>query len=106
MKTALRDPNYSEITKIILPIVVPNSPMTRTFNAQGSSVSLLIDRSKLNLNLIRVQDETIQHERALAQQAYRMAIENAEQETEEKIRFNEHFSFRIIENVSFIFLID
>lgn len=60
-----KDPNYSKIIKIILPNGLNNSPMARspTF-----------------------QDEIFQREYEFIQQIYRQSLEDADRETEEKIR--------------------
>lgn len=69
MKTAYLDPNYSEITKIILPMVVNESIITR---APGS------------------HDDAVPRDRAVVQQLYRQALEDAERDTEDKIRTFQH----------------
>jgi hypothetical protein len=66
MKTVYLDPNYSEVAKIILPTTVNNLSMIRTSASQ---------------------DEILHRERDLVQQKYRQSLEDAEQDSEEKIRY-------------------
>ncbi|CAF1082791.1 unnamed protein product [Adineta steineri] len=65
VRSVYRDPNYSKIAKIVLPNTMNSTNMTRL---SGS------------------QDDGIQRECDLAQQAFRQSIEDVERETEEKIR--------------------
>ncbi|CAF1471205.1 unnamed protein product, partial [Adineta steineri] len=69
VKNAYSDPNYSKITKIILPCSSNNSSMTR---------------------LSALQSENFQREYELVQQLYRQSLEDADQETEEKIRMYQY----------------
>ncbi|CAF0997948.1 unnamed protein product [Adineta steineri] len=69
VKNAYSDPNYSKITKIILPCSLNNSSMTR---------------------LSALQSEKFQREYELVQQLYRQSLEDADQETEEKIRMYQY----------------
>ncbi|CAF4453468.1 unnamed protein product, partial [Adineta steineri] len=69
VKNAYSDPNYSKITKIILPCSLNNSSMTR---------------------LSALQSENFQREYELVQQLYRQSLEDADQETEEKIRMYQY----------------
>ena len=81
MKTAYLDPNYSQITKIILPMAVNESIITRTPGSHGNHPAVEWPRS-MSPSL----DDAAPHEREAVQQLYRQALEDAERDTEEKIR--------------------
>lgn len=82
MKTVYVDPNYSEVAKIVLPTTVNNLSMIRTSGSQGELIVFLVSHWMIEIFL----DEILHRERELVQQKYRQSLEDAERESEEKIR--------------------
>ncbi|CAF0800607.1 unnamed protein product [Rotaria sp. Silwood1] len=76
VKNIYLDPNYSKITKIILPTRISSLPMT---------------------GFLGSQDETFQRECELVRQLYRQSIDDADRETEEKIRLYQHEQEQILD---------
>ncbi|CAF1136887.1 unnamed protein product [Rotaria sordida] len=76
VKDIYLDSNYSKITKIVLPTRINGLPMT---------------------NFLGSQDETFQRECELVRQLYRQSIDDADRETEEKIRLYQHEQEQILD---------